>query len=104
MSPLARPNLFPNAVRCAVTLTGTLLAVVLVLVPLRLSLGSKSNVDHSGVDSSIVSRSNPAEGRIEKSETVGEKSTSTWLKEPGAHAECPYIGTILVTILGHLPK
>ena len=82
MSPLARPKLFRDDVRCAVTQTGTLLAAPLVFVPIRLSLGARSNVDH----------------------LREEKSTASRLKGPEAPAKCPYIGMSLVTTLGHVPK
>ncbi len=54
MPPLARRNLFHDKVRLAVTLTGIVFAVVLIVVELGLFVGftetTSSLVDHSGAE------------------------------------------------------
>ncbi len=63
MPPLARRNLFHDKVRLAVTLTGIVFAVVLIVVELGLFVGftetTSSLVDHSGADLWVTSRHVP---------------------------------------------
>ncbi|HTW31991.1 MAG TPA: ABC transporter permease [Candidatus Sulfotelmatobacter sp.] len=63
MPPLARRNLFHDKVRLAVTLTGIVFSVVLIVVQLGLFLGftaATSNlIDHSGADLWITSKNVP---------------------------------------------
>src|SRR5271155_3771268 len=63
MPPLARRNLFHDKVRLAVTLTGIVFAVVLIVIELGLFEGfivTTSNlIDHSGADLWITSKGIP---------------------------------------------
>jgi putative ABC transport system permease protein len=63
MPPLARRNLFHDKVRLAVTLTGIVFSVVLIVVQLGLFIGfttATSNlIDHSGADLWITSKNVP---------------------------------------------
>src|SRR5271165_6334457 len=63
MPPLAQRNLFHDKVRLAVTLTGIVFAVVLIVVELGLFVGfttATSNlIDHSGADLWITSKNVP---------------------------------------------
>jgi putative ABC transport system permease protein len=63
MPPLARRNLFRDKVRLAVTLTGIVFAVVLIVVELGLFVGftrtTSSLIDHSGADLWVTSRHVP---------------------------------------------
>jgi putative ABC transport system permease protein len=63
MPPLARRNLFHDKVRLAVTLTGIVFAVVLIVVELGLFVGftetTSSLIDHSGADLWVTSRHVP---------------------------------------------
>ena len=63
MPPLARRNLFHDKVRLAVTLTGIVFAVVLIVVELGLFVGfsvtTSGLVDHSGADLWITSKNVP---------------------------------------------
>ena len=63
MPPLAQRNLFHDKVRLAVTLTGIVFSVVLIVVQLGLFLGfatATSNlIDHSGADLWITSKNVP---------------------------------------------
>jgi putative ABC transport system permease protein len=58
MASLARRNLFHDKVRLAVTLTGIVFALVLIVVQFGLFLGftttTSNNIDHSGVDLWVV--------------------------------------------------
>jgi putative ABC transport system permease protein len=60
MPPLARRNLFHDKVRLAVTLTGIVFSVVLIVVELGLFVGftvtTSSLIDHSGADLWVTSR------------------------------------------------
>ena len=60
MPPLARRNLFHDKVRLAVTLTGIMFSVVLIVVELGLFVGftvtTSSLIDHSGADLWVTSR------------------------------------------------
>jgi putative ABC transport system permease protein len=59
MGLLARRNLFHDKIRLAVTLTGIVFALVLIIVQFGLFLGftttTSNNIDHSGVDVWVVS-------------------------------------------------
>ncbi len=63
MPPLARRNLFHDKVRLAVTLTGIVFAVVLIVVELGLFVGfavtTSSLVDHAGADLWVTSKHVP---------------------------------------------
>ncbi len=63
MPPLAQRNLFHDKVRLAVTLTGIVFSVVLIVVQLGLFLGfttATSNlIDHSGADLWVTSKNVP---------------------------------------------
>ncbi len=63
MPPLAQRNLFHDKVRLAVTLTGIVFSVVLIVVQLGLFIGfttATSNlIDHSGADLWITSKNVP---------------------------------------------
>lgn len=63
MPPLARRNLFHDKVRLAVTLTGIVFSVVLIVVELGLFVGftvtTSSLIDHSGADLWVTSRHVP---------------------------------------------
>ncbi len=63
MPPLARRNLFHDKIRLAVTLTGIVFAVVLIVVELGLFVGftvtTSALIDHSGADLWITSKHVP---------------------------------------------
>src|ERR1700722_897096 len=63
MPPLARRNLFHDKVRLAVTLTGIVFSVVLIVVQLGLFFGfttaTSGLIDHSGADLWITSKNVP---------------------------------------------
>jgi putative ABC transport system permease protein len=63
MPPLARRNLFHDKIRLAVTVTGIVFAVVLIVVELGLFVGftstTSSLVDHSGADLWVTSEHVP---------------------------------------------
>ena len=63
MPPLARRNLFHDKVRLAVTLTGIVFSVVLVVLELGLFVGftvtTSSLIDHSGADLWVTSKGTP---------------------------------------------
>lgn len=89
MPPLAQRNLMHDKVRLAVTLTGIVFAVVLIVVELGLFVGftvtTSSIIDQSKVDLWIVSKGTPY---IEQGSVFSERKVYQALATPGvAHAD-----------------
>lgn len=91
MPPLARRNLVHDKVRLAVTLTGIVFAVVLIVVELGLFVGftvtTSSIIDHSNVDLWIVSKGTPY---IEQGAPFSERKLYQVLATPGVTAAEKY--------------
>jgi putative ABC transport system permease protein len=91
MPPLARRNLVHDKVRLAVTLTGIVFAVVLIVVELGLFVGftvtTSSIIDHSNVDLWIVSKGTPY---IEQGAPFSERKLYQVLATPGVAAAEKY--------------
>ena len=92
MPPLARRNLLHDKVRLAVTLTGIVFAVVLIVVELGLFVGftvtTSGIIDNSGVDLWVVSKHTPY---IEQGSTFSERKLYQVLATPGVAAAEKYI-------------
>src|SRR5215472_5516670 len=92
MPPLAQRNLLHDKVRLAVTLTGIVFAVVLVVVELGLFVGftvtTSSIIDKSHVDFWIVSRHTPY---IEQGAPFSERKLYQVLATPGVASADKYI-------------
>ena len=92
MPPLARRNLLHDKVRLAVTLTGIVFAVVLIVVELGLFVGftvtTSGIIDNSGVDLWVVSKHTPY---IEQGATFSERKLYQVLATPGVAAAEKYI-------------
>ncbi len=92
MPPLARRNLFHDRIRLAVTLTGIVFAIVLIVVQLGLFIGfstTTSNlIDHSGADIWVGSRGVPY---LEQGTALNERKLYTILAIPGVAAAEKYI-------------
>lgn len=92
MPPLARRNLFHDKVRLAVTLTGIVFSVVLIVVELGLFVGftvtTSSIIDRSNADLWIVSRGTPY---IEQGSPFSERKLYQVLATPGVDAAEKYI-------------
>src|SRR5262245_29571292 len=92
LSELAWRNLVHDRVRLAVTLTGIVFAVVLIIVQLGLFLGfttaTSGLIDHSGADLWITAARVPY---IEQGVPFSERKLSTVLSTPGVAAASEYI-------------
>ena len=92
MPPLAQRNLIHDKVRLAVTLTGIVFAVVLIVVEMGLFLGftvtTSSIIDKSGVDFWIVSKHTPY---IEQGAAFSERKLYQVLATPGVASADKYI-------------
>jgi putative ABC transport system permease protein len=92
MPPLAQRNLMHDKVRLAVTLTGIVFAVVLIVVEFGLFIGftvtTSSIIDHSGADLWIVSRNTPY---IEQGAPFQEQRYYQVLATPGVARVDKYI-------------
>src|SRR3974390_413053 len=92
MPPLAQRNLMHDKVRLAVTLTGIVFAVVLIVVEMGLFLGftvtTSSIIDKSGVDFWIVSKHTPY---IEQGGVFSERKLDQVLATPGVASADKYI-------------
>src|SRR6516162_3951398 len=92
MPPLAQRNLMHDKVRLAVTLTGVVFAVVLIVVQLGLFVGftvtTSSIIDKSRVDLWIVSRGTPY---IEQGSAFSERKLYQVLATPGVASADKYI-------------
>jgi putative ABC transport system permease protein len=92
MPPLAQRNLMHDKVRLAVTLTGVVFAVVLIVVELGLFVGftvtTSSIIDKSKVDLWIVSRGTPY---IEQGSAFSERKLYQVLATPGVASADKYI-------------
>ncbi len=92
MPPLARRNLLHDKVRLAVTLTGIVFAVVLIVVELGLFVGftvtTSSIIDKSKVDLWVVSKNTPY---IEQGNAFSEKKYYQVLATPGVASAEKYI-------------
>jgi putative ABC transport system permease protein len=92
MPPLARRNLVHDKVRLAVTLTGIVFAVVLIVVELGLFVGftvtTSSIIDHSNVDLWVVSKGTPY---IEQGAAFSERKLYQVLATPGVASAEKYI-------------
>jgi putative ABC transport system permease protein len=92
MPPLAQRNLMHDKVRLAVTLTGVVFAVVLIVVELGLFVGftvtTSSIIDKSKVDLWIVSRGTPY---IEQGSVFSERKLYQVLATPGVARADKYI-------------
>src|SRR5215471_15077869 len=92
MPPLAQRNLMHDKVRLAVTLTGVVFAVVLIVVELGLFVGftvtTSSIIDKSNVDLWIVSRGTPY---IEQGAVFSERKLYQVLATPGVARADKYI-------------
>jgi putative ABC transport system permease protein len=92
MPPLAQRNLTHDKVRLAVTLTGIVFAVVLIVVEMGLFLGftvtTSSIIDKSGVDFWIVSKHTPY---IEQGAAFSERKLYQVLATPGVASADKYI-------------
>ena len=92
MPPLAQRNLLHDKVRLAVTLTGIVFAVVLIVVELGLFVGftvtTSSIIDRSDVDFWIVSKHTPY---IEQGSAFSERKLYKILATPGVAAADKYI-------------
>src|SRR5215831_5160951 len=92
MPPLAQRNLMHDKVRLAVTLTGIVFAVVLIVVEMGLFLGftvtTSSIIDNSHVDLWIVSKDTPY---IEQGAAFSERKLYQVLATPGVASAEKYI-------------
>ena len=92
MPPLAQRNLMHDKVRLAVTLTGIVFAVVLIVVEMGLFLGftvtTSSIIDKSNVDLWIVSKHTP---HIEQGAAFSERKLYQVLATPGVASAEKYI-------------
>src|SRR3974390_88386 len=92
MIPLAQRNLMHDKVRLAVTLTGVVFAVVLIVVELGLFVGftvtTSSIIDKSKVDLWIVSKGTPY---IEQGSAFSERKLYQVLATPGVASADKYI-------------
>jgi len=92
MPPLARRNLTHDPVRLAVTLTGIVFAVVLIVVELGLFVGftvtTSSIIDRSNVDLWVVSKGTPY---IEQGGLFSERKLYQALATPGVASAAKYI-------------
>jgi putative ABC transport system permease protein len=92
MPPLAQRNLMHDKVRLAVTLTGVVFAVVLIVVELGLFVGftvtTSSIIDKSKVDLWIVSKGTPY---IEQGSVFAERKLYQVLATPGVASADKYI-------------
>lgn len=92
MPPLAQRNLMHDKVRLAVTLTGIVFAVVLIVVELGLFVGftvtTSSIIDNSKVDLWVVSKGTPY---IEQGAPFSERKLYQVLATPGVAAAEKYI-------------
>ena len=92
MPPLAQRNLTHDKVRLAVTLTGIVFAVVLIVVEMGLFLGftvtTSSVIDKSNVDFWIVSKHTPY---IEQGAAFSERKLYQLLATPGVASADKYI-------------
>jgi putative ABC transport system permease protein len=92
MLPLAQRNLFHDKVRLAVTLTGIIFAVVLIVVQLGLFIGFATTtsglIDHSGVDLWIGAKHVPY---IEQATPFSERKLYQVLATPGVEDAQKYI-------------
>src|SRR6516225_1615516 len=92
MPPLAQRNLMHDRVRLAVTLTGIVFAVVLIVVELGLFVGftvtTSSIIDHSNVDLWVVSKHTPY---IEQGAAFSERKLYQVLATPGVASAEKYI-------------
>jgi len=92
MPPLAQRNLMHDKVRLAVTLTGIVFAVVLIVVEMGLFLGftvtTSSIIDKSNVDLWIVSKHTPY---IEQGAAFSERKLYQVLATPGVASAEKYI-------------
>lgn len=92
MALLARRNLFHDRIRFAVTLTGIVFALVLIIVQFGLFLGftttTSNNIDHSGADLWIVFHS---VGYFDTSRMFSERKYYEVLSTPGVQQAEKYI-------------
>ena len=92
MPPLARRNLTHDPIRLAVTLTGIVFAVVLIVVELGLFVGftvtTSSIIDRSNVDLWVVSKGTPY---IEQGGLFSERKRYQALATPGVASAEKYI-------------
>lgn len=92
MPPLARRNLFHDKVRLAVTLTGIVFAVVLIVVELGLFLGftvtTSGVIDHSGADIWVTAKHTPY---IDQALPFNERKYYQVLATPGVARAEKYI-------------
>jgi putative ABC transport system permease protein len=92
MPPLARRNLFHDRVRLAVTLTGIVFAVVLIIVELGLFVGftltTSSLIDHSGAALWVISKRVPY---IEQAVPFSEHKLYQVLETPGVGRATKYV-------------
>src|SRR5579862_9857582 len=92
MVPLAQRNLFHDKVRLAVTLTGIVFAVVLIVVQLGLFLGftrtTSGLIDHSGADLWVTPRHI---AYLEATVPFSERKLYQILATPGVQAAETYV-------------
>jgi putative ABC transport system permease protein len=92
MAVLARRNLFHDRIRFAVTLTGIVFALVLIIIQFGLFLGftttTSNNIDHSNADLWIVFR---GVGYFDTSRMFSERKYFEVLATPGVHQAEKYI-------------
>jgi len=92
MPPLAQRNLFHDKVRLAVTLTGVVFAVVLIVVQIGLFIGfvttTSGLIDHSGVDIWIGPKRVPY---LEQATPFSERKLYAALATPGVEDAQKYI-------------
>jgi putative ABC transport system permease protein len=92
MPPLAQRNLFHDKVRFAVTLTGIVFAVVLIVVQIGLFIGFTTTtsgiIDHSGADIWVASRHVPY---LEQASPFSERKLYQVLATPGLETAEKYI-------------
>jgi len=92
MPPLAQRNLFHDKVRFAVTLTGIVFAVVLIVVQIGLFIGFTTTtsgiIDHSGADIWVASRHVPY---LEQASPFSERKLYQVLATPGVESAEKYI-------------
>lgn len=102
MPPLAQRNLMHDKTRLAVTLTGVVFAVVLIVVELGLFVGftvtTSSIIDKSKVDLWIVSRGTPY---IEQGSVFSERKLYQVLATPGVATADKYL---CASPIGRRPK
>ena len=92
LSPLAWRNLVHDRMRLAVTLTGVVFAVVLVVVQLGLFLGfttaTSGLIDHSGADLWVTAARVPY---LEQGVAFSDRKLTTVLATPGVQAASTYL-------------